>query len=812
MANFVIVPPRLIVGSAAGTDVVTSVNGVRGDLTLAATSGLQLNLSGKTFAFSVIPNTYVLRAGDTFTGNLEFVPTGGAYGLRFHTSASNPTQNAEGAAYVNTFDGTLKIYLGGAWLDVGQMGALTQAQADLRYLKLDGSNDPMTGDLSMGVATFRFGNKAGDPISGSAGDVYYNTGSSKLRLYNGSSWVDVGTTGVSSIAAGNGLSASPGSPITSTGTLAVDQAYNFNWTGAHTFTQAISFASGQTFDASKLTISGQATGDLLYYSGSAWARLPIGSTNEVLTVTGGVPQWEPAAGGQIGTPTDGVYNDGFFDAWTSSTTVSNASDDVNELLKDIAPTRANLLTGLSLAQSSIPTFYTVKLSAGLPAEWYPSGVSAGDTITTYYLTGSLTLGSPSQSDTFRAGRKLQPATFGSVHHRLYDNANPSGVNAATVDLTTEPSIPATSGSITVTSHAIYNSIWMKANAQIVYTQTNDGWEGHAISGTEAGETNRLDVWRDTHSNSNPTPSFSTSPTATEDSPVDKYLSGINHYGVNSTFEVRFAAASGIFNRCYNSTQVARVSGAGMPNLNLNPGSVPNYLDNYDRTGVNFALATLSTANAASPNKYLTVTIYKAHGGSASSNASISRAICTYGTVSTNTSDIFMDEAQRIVISTTTAWTSSATLANGNAQQKITGTNVASLQYPDATDYPGFTGDQEYQRFLYKTSASTGTITFGTLTAAQISPYGTGDVNVLLYLDNDAVWFDLGVVQGSNSNDGSSRALAIPARVSATTSGSTVGFSFGTYTTGPTGSGNLGRYRLVIIFRTNVRTITSITSA
>jgi hypothetical protein len=353
---------------------------------------------------------------------------------------------------------------------------------------------------------------------------------------------------------------------------------------------------------------------------------------------------------------------------------------------------------------------------------------------------------------------------------------------------------------------------MKANAQITYTQTADGWEGHGISGTEAGETNRLDVWRDTHSHSNPEPSFSVSPTAAEASPVSKYLSGINYYGLNSTFEVRFAAASGIFNRCYNSSQVARVSGTGMPNLNLSPESVPNYLDAFDRTGANFVLATLSIPNAASPNKHLTVTLYKAHGTTTTANAPINRAICTYGTVSTSTSDVFMDEAQRLVPGTTTAWTSSLALTNGNAQQKITGTNVASLQYPDANDYPGFTGEQEYQRFLYKTSASTGTITFGTLTADQISPYGTGDVNVLLYLDHDAVWFDLGVVQGANGNNGSSRALAIPARVSATTSGNTVGFSLGTYTTGSTDSGNLGRYRLVVIFRTNVRTITSIASA
>lgn len=34
-----------------------------------------------------------------------------------------------------------------------------------------------------------------------------------------------------------------------------------------------------------------ATGDLLYYSGSAWVRLPIGGAGQVLTVVAGVPAW-----------------------------------------------------------------------------------------------------------------------------------------------------------------------------------------------------------------------------------------------------------------------------------------------------------------------------------------------------------------------------------------------------------------------------------------------------------------------------------------------------------------------------------------
>jgi hypothetical protein len=148
------------------------------------------------------------------------------------------------------------------------------------------------------------------------------------------------------------------------------------------------------------------------------------------------------------------------------------------------------------------------------------------------------------------------------------------------------------------------------------------------------------------------------------------LSGINYYGANSTFNVSFVAATGIFNKCYNATQVARISGIGMNNLNLNPGVTPTYTDTFDKSGGNVVLATLDAANQKTMNKYLTVTLYKASGNSISSNASISRAICTYGTSSTTTSDIFVDEAQRVEIGTLTAWTSTSALTNGNAQGLI----------------------------------------------------------------------------------------------------------------------------------------------
>jgi hypothetical protein len=69
---------------------------------------------------------------------------------------------------------------------------------------------------------------------------------------------------------------------------------------------------------------------------------------------------------------------------------------------------------------------------------------------------------------------------------------------------------------------------------------------------------------------------------------------------------------------------------------------------------------------------------------------------------------------------------------------------------------------------------------------------------------------LGVLQGSNANDGSSRAQAISAKVA--TSGTGVSWSFGVYSTGVSGAGNSGRYRAILIFRNNTYSMTSITSS
>jgi hypothetical protein len=560
-----------------------------------------------------------------------------------------------------------------------------------------------------------------------------------------------------------------------------------------------------------------AKGDILVGIGNTLQKFAVGTDAYVLTADStsaiGV-SWRAASVGTtvIGTPTDGVYTDGFFADWTNNTSISNAFDDVNELLALIAPAKPGSITSTSLTATSVPTYYTVGISAGLGTEWYQAGYGTGSTITRYYLSGSHTLTTANTSTAFYAGT-LVTSTYGTLGFGRYNYLTPSGAGYGTVDMTVNYAIGSSNNNLRLSDLAVYNNIWTKANAQISgYTQPNPGYEGVYITHTTNSQvTNTYEMWRDPWSASNGSPSYSKAATATTTSQTLKYLSGISYYTTGTGFSVDFKGAAGIYSSCYNVTQVFRVTATGLNTINGTVSS-PVYSAELDKTGSNAVSATLNSASASSFTKSISTTIYKAHGTTATSSAAIAKYINTYTTVSTDTYEGFQDEARRLVIGSGIAFTSNIDMANGNLQVRS-----GTLIYPQTSEYDSewggshsFTGDQEYQRYFYKTSASTGTLTFTGFTASNISPYGTGSVNVLLYLEGDAKYFDLGTLQGSNSNDGSTRSLAISAKTSA--SSGALNWSLGVYTTGVSGSGNSARYRAIIIFRNNTYTMTSITSS
>ena len=563
-----------------------------------------------------------------------------------------------------------------------------------------------------------------------------------------------------------------------------------------------------------------AKGDLLVGSGNTLSKFPVGTDTYVLTADSSASTgitWKAASGGSgtttIGIPTDGVYTDGFFSTWADNTTIANAFDDVNELLALIAPAKPGTLSGTTLTATSTPTYYTAKIAAGLGTEWYQAGYGTGDSIPArYFVTGAHTLTTASTTTRFYAGT-LVTSTYGVLKFNIANYLASSGATYGQIDMTTSYAVNTTNNNLVLTALDVYNSIWTKANARIsAYTPSHSGYQGLSIAHTtEAQTTDSYNIWYDAWS-SGKSPSFSQSATASTYSQSLKWLSGIGYYTTGTGFSVYFKGAAGIYSSCYNVTQTYAISATGLITATGLPASPPLYTDELDKSGSNHVRVTLNSASAFSFNKYLTVTLYKAHNTTAAQNPTILRAINTYGTTSTDTFEGFQDEARRLVIGSGIAFTSTLEMASGNAQVRS-----GTLQYPLAADYDTewggthtFSGDQEYQRYFYKTSASTGTLTFGGFTASNVAPYGTGNINVLLYLDGDALFFDLGVLQGSNSNNGSTRALAISAKTSA--SGGALGWSIGVKTTGVSGAGNSARYRAIVIFRNNTYSTTSITSS
>lgn len=63
--------------------------------------------------------------------------------------------------------------------------------------------------------------------------------------------------------------------------------------------------SDKSLPLAKLTGPSDAEGDLAYYNGTSWARLPHGSDGQVLTVSGGVPTWVAASSSGLSVVAEG---------------------------------------------------------------------------------------------------------------------------------------------------------------------------------------------------------------------------------------------------------------------------------------------------------------------------------------------------------------------------------------------------------------------------------------------------------------------------------------------------------------------------
>lgn len=700
-------------------------------------------------------------------GDAIFVvsPDDRTWTYRTESASPRPPQNVPDVVYPKystgtiSYTGNLYFKLAGASGGTGTSG--TSGTSGVGTSGTSGSSGS-SGTSPLGFSSGTSGSSGQDGADGTSG-TSGSSGTSRTGPAGSS-----GTSGSSGAAGSSGSSGSSGRTGTS-------GSSGSSGSSGVTGSSGTSGSSGLTGSSGSSGTSG------IGVDGSSGSSGTSGDGTSGTSGTGGGPGSSGAL--ELGLPSDGDWSSGI-GGFSTTTSVADAIDNHDEILALIAPAKPGLLGSQTLTVSGT-TRFSAKLPTGLAAAWYKDGAVAGGTVTDYIVDNTFRLTSPSPTTTFYDGP--------------YND--PQGTLELTRDTVTIDSIDtsATGSStmLTVSDVSVYNQIWSKCNAYADVTQADEGHRGYTFKHTLAGESNSIAFRYD---NANPAPTFAVNPSVVEGTPVWKYLSGIQYYGNGSTLTISFTA-NNLFNKAYHPTAVSTLvmTPAAFATQSLNPASTPAYTDQFVITS---RVLTLNQV-AASNTPTIRTNLYKPDGTSAYYDAAVPRRVCTYGTVSTTKADSFYDEAQRLVLDTLTAWTSTAALVNGNAQVRN-----GVLQYPNSTDYPGFTGDQEYQRNIAKVSASTGTLTFVGITYDQISPYGTGDLNILIKLDTDGQYFDLGRVVGSNNGtgDGTTKGNSKGARSSG--SGGVVNWSIGTYST----NNNSDRYRLIIIFRTTTRTITSLSEA
>lgn len=442
-------------------------------------------------------------------------------------------------------------------------------------------------------------------------------------------------------------------------------------------------------------------------------------------------------------------------------------------------TPADPLAGTSLTLSLTPAqLFDARIPSGLPADWYACGANPGDLVDSLHYEPTYTLQTADPASRFAAGPSGNTDGGNVTHVR---NSSDEGVRAVSAGV-------GTTGEVEITDLADFGPT-TKVNVTLNIVSV-EGCSSHqvrhdgSVAGPNSGITLATEIY---HDDSNLAPTFTVTPTATVNTAVDAFLSGIAYLGAGSTIDIA-ATAANAFDKAYHPTQVGVISGPTISPLTVNPASVPAF-------NAPFPISeTITVGTGVVMNPQWTVLVQKPDGTNVSAmTAALGASICAGGAASTGTTDDFADEAQRLTAALA-PWDSTTALVDGEAQ-----VFCGEVGYPSATDYPGFALPAEYVRRIDLATANNGNIVFGGLTdvtsgSGQISPFGTGDLNVLLHLENDDIWFDLGQSAGAGG-PGTTRATAFGARNDTLTTGNDLRFTFNVFSTAL----NNQRYEIYLIF-------------
>lgn len=495
----------------------------------------------------------------------------------------------------------------------------------------------------------------------------------------------------------------------------------------------------------------------------------------------------------LGLPEDGSFTGGTL-SWTSTTKLTTALDDVNEILSELAPADADSLSGKTLIDNI--TLHSGRLASGAGIT-YESGAGPSSSVTYITDDSSIIL------DAGTPGITFNKADEGTLH--CYINSVESGAiylstrfsEAERDGSQTYP--PITSGSVTILSVGKYNDFqkWQVGSGQIDITtaiQFRKGWNEVYMSHeglTTSVSSNIYECWYDTDAQTSA--SFIGTPSFTENTKKSKYLSGVEHYYLNSTFDVTCSSQHCFKNAFRTDRTIFTVdedTGSNRFGLasttftpdhssvtKVNPNSYPV---TGETVGVYNHTVTITDANVYSTNGRMAFTVYNAYdstttdvrGGSNNTSCLIDTHESGSSGDSTPVYEYFDDEWWRAPsgnyasIPTTAmsgSWVkSSSALALGSCSAQVyngrlyyPSVDFSTGYLPAGPDYSSGFNDVVYYRVFKDggTPHTNGVLSLGNLSNSDVDAVGTGDVNVEIKLPTQTGWLDLGTGYDSGTFTG-----------------------------------------------------------
>lgn len=436
---------------------------------------------------------------------------------------------------------------------------------------------------------------------------------------------------------------------------------------------------------------------------------------------------------EIGHPVDGDYTDGFFDTWTNETKKADAFDEISEAFLDLAPPKAPMLTGSDLTKN-FPDIFSGHLSAGLAVEWYIDFV-AGDEVTQLAENTNVEL----DTIAFRAGKKDDYVDgYVTAESKIGVAASWTGEGSRNVR---NDGVGST-GAIEILRIETYNIFWADMDARLNFTLIATGSNKFRIITDFAGNANELQLF---YVDNNPVQSFSTPPSAVENTVVDKYLSGIAYYGVGSTFDISYVA-NNLFEPVYLSNH-CQITGTYFDNEYDNKAGIPNHSDVHSSLKTMSVIADRSSGQAVGLGY---VYLYKPNKSSFNNSYNIgSKAICSYGIHSSDVIEYLHDEDKRRVDETTPGWTPANPLTDGNLEVQN-----GRLIHGNHGNYSGFAANnQQYCRAFTPVNGNTAgslVIDINGFTGVSVwDSVGKLEISFIIPSDAGAYRYDFGRFVGDN---------------------------------------------------------------